>query len=177
MNLWQTPFLIDKIKDNETTKKATSFILENLQELKQKDNLFFESELKDFFKETIEQSFDVWLNKFLNLKLENLPNKSYRMWLTDFNSGYNMINHNHSGASLSAIFYLLNDDIDSGKLVFFDPRSNSNRGYNKYFNKMFEPLFLSAEHLSFVVFPSFVYHQVTPFFGKFRLAMPVDLFL
>jgi hypothetical protein len=90
-----------------------------------------------------------------------------------------MINHNHSGAQLSAVFYLLNDNINAGgEIVFHDPRTNANRGYNSdVWGCLFEPMRLKPESNTFFVFPSFLYHQVTEFTGKLRIAIPVDLYV
>jgi hypothetical protein len=86
--------------------------------------------------------------------------------------------HNHSGSQLSGVFYLFTDDTSTGKITFFDPKGNANRGYNPAkWNSLFSPLTLTAESGSFVIFPSYLYHQVSFFTGNIRIAIPVDLFL
>ncbi len=177
MNLWSTPIFIGNIENSETVQKSIDFLLQKLNTLKEKENLFFEENLKGLIQEIIEPAFNFWTTKFLDTNLQEFEQKNYRIWLTDFSNGYNMLNHNHSGSTLSAVFYLLNDDENSGKIVFFDPRINANRGYKGKFLKLFDPVILEAKQSSFIVFPSFLYHQVTPFYGKIRLALPVDLYL
>jgi hypothetical protein len=77
------------------------------------------------------------------------------------------------------VFYLLNEEADAGgDIIFLDPRSNANRSYKiNDWGKWFEPIRLKTPSYTFAVFPSFVYHQVTPYSGKLRIAIPVDLFV
>ena len=89
-----------------------------------------------------------------------------------------MINHNHKGAHLSAVFYLFNSDPNKGgEIVFHDPRGNANRGYTgDYWKDFFSPLKLKVFSYKFVVFPSFLYHQITTYTGNLRVGIAVDLF-
>lgn len=85
--------------------------------------------------------------------------------------------HNHSGANLSAVFYLIGpSESGGGKITFTDPRINSNRGYPTDFRNIFEPLNYQPILGDFIVFPSFVYHYVHASNTK-RLCIAVDLFL
>ena len=64
-----------------------------------------------------------------------------------------------------------------GSLVISDHRFNANRGYKDEYNKWFEPHTIIPCTGDVVLFPSFLYHNVETFYGKLRLAMPVDLIL
>jgi hypothetical protein len=116
--------------------------------------------------------------KHWNIDLLEFPDRRLRSWITGTQAGYMIPVHNHSGSTLSAVFYLITEEQNKGgELVLVDPRSNANRGYKD----QFKPLFANKEYLpysgEFVIFPGFVYHQTIPFSGTLRLAMPVDLFL
>jgi hypothetical protein len=86
--------------------------------------------------------------------------------------------HNHSGSYLSAVFYLLCEENDKGgEIVLQDPRFNANRGYKEEYNNWFNNEIMTPKTGQFIIFPSFLYHTVKTFYGKIRLAMPVDLIL
>ena len=86
--------------------------------------------------------------------------------------------HNHSGAHLSGVFYILSEEQGAGgDLVLHDPRSNANRGYDEHFNPMFARNSVIPETGDFMIFPSFTYHHVNPYFSQMRICVPVDLYL
>jgi hypothetical protein len=64
-----------------------------------------------------------------------------------------------------------------GELILQDPRFNANRGYKEEFNNWFNNETITPKTGQFIIFPSFLYHNVKTFYGKIRLAMPVDLIL
>ena len=134
--------------------------------------------IQEFKREIVKPMFDTYLKQVIGVGLDNFKEYWFRSWLAGTSSGYKIDPHNHSGASLSAVFYLLCEEMDSrGELVLMDPRTNANRGYTT----SFLPLFASESVLpttgDVLIFPSFVYHYSIMFEGKLRLAMPVDLFL
>lgn len=116
--------------------------------------------------------------KHWNIDLNEFSKRRIRSWITGSQSGYMIPVHNHSGASISAVFYLLcEDQTAGGELLLMDPRHNANRGYDASFKPLFENINYLPKSGEFVLFPGFVYHHTIPFRGKIRLAMPVDLFL
>lgn len=122
--------------------------------------------------------FDQYLNQTLGCSLDDYAHRELKAWLTGTQGNYNMILHNHSGSFLSAVFYLLAEEQDQGgELIFCDPRINANRGYTQEWNQEFDYTRVQPQTGDVFVFPSFLYHFVTPYNSRFRLCVPVDLFL
>jgi len=136
------------------------------------DNIFDDPKLKEFRDEYVIPRFRQYCSSYLDLYERDYD---LRGWLTGYGTNYAMPKHNHSGSHISAVFYLFCEDNDGGDIILHDPRTNANRGYLPEFNKMFEPLRFSPETGDFLIFPSFLYHNVETFNGKLRLALPVDL--
>jgi hypothetical protein len=181
---WPSPILIDTMENKNLVDETANYILKtydlNLPPSENnKENIFDDKNLKEFKQEIVEPAFDSWFKQVRNQSIYDYRQRSYTSWITNFNNGYSMVTHNHNGSQLSAVFYLLNEESDfGGEIVFFDPRSNANRAYNnKMWKDFFEPLVLKVPSYTFAVFPSFIYHQVTNFRGKIRLAVPVDLYV
>jgi len=182
-NLWPTPVYIDKISNEELVNQVCEEILMNVDlskpftEFQAYDILRDGAEVFQTFRDQVVMpSFETYLKNW-NLSFKDFTNYRIRSWLTGAHAGYNIPVHNHSGATLSAIFYLLIDDnLQGGDLIFLDPRSNANRGYEDQFKPLFENKQYSPKSGEVVVFPGFLYHQTIPFSGSIRLAMPVDLF-
>lgn len=116
--------------------------------------------------------------KHIGIDLQEFPDRRLRSWITGVYKGYMIPAHNHSGASVSAVFYLLCEEQDKGgELILMDSRVNANRGYKDQFKPLFENHTYLPRTGEFLLFPSHVYHHTVPFNGSMRLAMPVDLFL
>lgn len=116
--------------------------------------------------------------KHLDIDILEFPDRKLRSWITGVYKGYMIPAHNHSGASISAVFYLLCGEQDKGgELILLDSRTNANRGYKDQFKKLFENKTYLPNSGEFLMFPSHVYHHTLPFTGTIRLAIPVDLFL
>jgi uncharacterized protein YvpB len=184
-NLWPTNILIGNIKNVDLVDSISQHILQNynLENMEISDlsdrNIFKEdSYFDDFKKNVVEPCFDDWIKQILKSSLYDFKNFHLKAWFSGSQIGYNMVNHNHANASLSAVFYLIIEGNKNGDVFFFDPRTNANRGYKEEpWDKLFQPFIFEPKSYSFVVFPSFLYHQVTPFNGNIRLAIPVDLYL
>ncbi len=114
----------------------------------------------------------------LGIDITEFPDRRLRSWITGVYKGYMIPAHNHSGSSISAVFYLLCGEQDKGgELVLMDSRTNANRGYKDQFKRLFENKIYLPKTGEFLMFPSHVYHHTIPFSGTMRLALPVDLFL
>ncbi len=112
------------------------------------------------------------------IDINSFPDRKLRSWIAGVYNGYMIPAHNHSGASLSAVFYLLCEEQNKGgELVLLDSRTNANRGYKDQFKVWFENKIYLPKTGEYLIFPSHVYHHTLPFTGSIRLAMPVDLFL
>jgi hypothetical protein len=111
------------------------------------------------------------------MSLKNFKRCSFKSWLTGAFCNYFIPTHNHAGSHLSAVFYVFSEEQDKGgELILFDPRSNANRGFINEFQNSFKYESFTPKTGDAIVFPSFLYHQTTPFLGKIRLAIAVDFF-
>jgi len=180
--LWPTVILKDTITDKKLLDKVTEYTLTkcgqllNISEIKDQ-NLFDDKFYDDFKQNIVLPSFEKYLQKNTDIILKN---KKYvlKSWLTNYGVSYSMPKHNHSGSHLSAVFYLLSEDNHlGGSLIINDSRFNANRGYDSDFKKWFEKEIFIPKTGDILIFPSFAYHSVDTYYGKMRLAMPVDLYL
>jgi len=130
------------------------------------------------FNSTVKSAFNDYLKSTIDCSIEDWDNYKLKGWITGHGKDYSMTIHNHSGAHLSGVFYILAEDQNSGgDLVLHDPRSNANRGYDEYFNAMFNRHHHQPETGDFLIFPSFAYHHVNPYYSELRICVPVDLYL
>jgi len=179
---WPTTILKDTIVDKKILDGVVNHIFSNYdseqfkESLDMKDgNLFNDKYFITFKEKIVIPSFKKYL-KLQNLNIEK--NFHTKAWITGSKSSYSMPTHNHSGSHLSAVFYLLCEDQNQGGgLILHDPRHNANRGYISELKDWFKPIKFYPKSGDIIIFPSFLYHNVEPFFGKIRLAMPIDLFL
>lgn len=179
---WSTPILKDTINDKNILDTITNYILSNYdsEDLKislngLNGNLFNDKHFITFKEKIVIPSF----KKYIKLQNINIEKKFHtKAWITGNKSSYSMPKHNHSGAHLSAVFYMLCEEQNQGGgLIIHDPRHNANRGYTSEFNQWFNPIRFIPKSGDIIIFPSFAYHNVETFLGKIRLAIPVDLFL
>ncbi len=181
--LWPTNIFIGDI-ENTILEKICQAIFEevNLNDLPnnpEKFNILEEGStiFQQFTDEVIWPAFGNYLKNY-NINITDFPQRKLQGWITEVYSGYNMTVHNHNGSAFSAVFYLLCDSNGKGgELLLQDSRINANRGYKSQFKSWFENKVYKPKSGEFIIFPSHVYHQTTPFSGSIRLAMPVDLFL
>lgn len=182
--LWSTPIYHGQmdvsVKDSLIQKILVDYDIFNPPTDINKINLLDDpsEEIQEFKNKEIIPAFDNFLKLSLNKSLNDWTGYSLNGWLTGSNKDYSMRLHNHSGAQLSAVFYLMCEDLDhGGEISFTDPRHNANRGYDYTFNEWFNPLVITPKSGDILVFPSYLYHQVTTYKSNLRLAIPVDLFL
>jgi hypothetical protein len=179
-DFWPTTFYHGKIEDDKILEGLANefFSVRNFDPNYSEKNSFNLFDLKTdsvlkFKNDIVYPAFKLYLSKVFN---QNIDDFGYKMksW---FNQS-SQPSHNHSGAHLSAVFYILcNNRIDEGNIIFTDPRSNSNRGYPLSFQNIFQPVVYQPVMGDFIVFPSFVYHYVSACSSTHRLCVPVDLFL
>ena len=135
------------------------------------------TELRKFFDTYGFEKFNEYSQKVFNHKL-NRTDYRFKAWANNGAGNYSLGFHNHSGAQLSAVFYLLVEDANKhgGKFRFHDPRFNANRGMTQTFAYKHKDFEFSPVTGGFVIFPSYLYHSVATFHGRIRLFMPVDMF-
>ncbi len=132
----------------------------------------------EFTNKVVLPLYDAFLKESLGKEISSWKSHNLKGWLTGSGKNYASNFHNHKGAALSSIFYILCEEIDvGGEIYFTDPRQNSNRGYDNQFSKWFDHLSFTPKSGDAVIFPSFLYHFVETYRGNIRIAMPVDLFL
>jgi hypothetical protein len=130
------------------------------------------------FKKLAYNAFDEYLHETVGHKISDWKDHEVKGWITGHGKDYSMTIHNHSGAHLSGVFYVMAEDQKSGgDIVFSDPRSNANRGYDEWFDPMFQRFHHQPKTGEFMIFPSFTYHHVNPYYSNLRICIPVDLYL
>lgn len=177
--LWPTDILTGTISDTTIVDKFITLSLQESSLLNRdpsQDNIFEDNTYYFFLEGAVIPAFDQWTTQVLCKSLTDFKIKKTKGWLSSTLNG--MIAHNHSGAQLSAVFYLLVDDQDRvGETILFDPRTNANRSYDKDWSSYFEPYYVKPKTYNFIVFPSFIYHQVVGSTSNVRITLAVDLFI
>jgi hypothetical protein len=182
--LWPTTAYLGKIEDRQLLERVCNAIfvetdLTNPPNDFQKFDILRDGSavFQEFRDNIVWPAFEKYLSHW-NINMYDFPERRVRAWITGSYPGYAMPVHNHSGSPISAVFYLMNEEQQTGgELVLMDPRHNANRSYQAQFKPLFENQYYTPKSGEFVMFPGFVYHHTLPFKGKLRLAMPVDLFL
>ena len=130
------------------------------------------------FKKVVYDCFNSYLKETVGKQISDWKHHEMKGWITGHGADYSMTIHNHSGAHLSGVFYVMAEDQKSGgDIVFSDPRSNANRGYDEWFDPMFKRFHHKPETGDYMIFPSFTYHHVNPYYSSLRICVPVDLYL
>ena len=182
--LWPNPVIINSINNKKILENFTSSIFEDsnldVPPSEMQDICIFENgpeAFKQFRDEIVLPAFKEYFD-LIEIDINKFSNRKVTGWITGAKKGYMIPPHNHSGASLSAIFYILNEEKDKGgELVLQDPRNNANRGYKEEFKFLFGDKKYMPSSGEYIIFPSYIYHYTLPFNGSLRLAVPVDLFL
>lgn len=181
--LWGTPFLQTSIspdvKDSLLNYILTTYDLNNPPSDFGSVNILDDDsvEITTFKNDVVYPTFNNFLQKTLCKSIDDWETNRLHGWITGSGKDYSINFHNHRGAQLSAVFYLMCDEMQGGQISFTDPRMNANRGYDEAFMPWFKHLQLSPKSGDVVVFPSFLYHFVSTYQGNIRIAIPVDLFL
>ncbi len=182
--MWPTPVYLGKIEDTTLLEQMLqSMFLSVDLDSPASDFQDFDilkdgpKEFLQFREKVVYPAFTDYM-KTLGYDINEFEDVNIRSWITGIRNGYMIPIHNHSGASFSAVFYLLcENNKDGGELIMMDPRTNANRGYKDPFKEMFASESYLPKSGEFVIFPSYLYHHTLPFTGNMRIAMPVDLFL
>jgi hypothetical protein len=178
-NMWPTTVLVETVDVTEAVQivLSTCDLVNPPSDFQNFDILQDIPGLASFRDTVVIPTFATYIKEVFKLDMSTVQ-YSLRSWLAGTSGGYMIPAHNHSGAVVSAVFYLMCEESDvGGELYLIDPRANANRGYTESLKKMFAPELYTPRSGEAIVFPSFLYHHTLPFTGKLRLAMPVDLFI
>lgn len=183
-DLWPTKVFLGQINDKELLDNLIQeiFIIKNdiVGGISDTENIFSlnNKTIQKFKNEIVVPCFENYLQEVFNVSLKEYPDFTMRSWITGQSEGYGMPIHNHSTSPVSSVFYLMAEEVSSGgEIIFVDPRFNSNRGYDLNFKKAFSNEGHVPKSGEFLIFPSFLYHWVSYYHSKLRIAMPVDIFM
>lgn len=185
-NLWPTEVMFSKISEKDI-EEVTHELLINLNvlslpgevsDINLTDKKFNLPVLQNFVNNTVFSMFNEYSEKVFNFTLDRETCKM-KAWAANGSDNYSLRFHNHSGAQLSAVFYLLIDSTkgQGGNIMFHDPRFNANRGLISAFKPKHDDLIIKPVTGDVIIFPSYLYHSVSKFYGSTRLILPVDLFI
>lgn len=134
--------------------------------------------LANFINTFVLDAFKQYSSSVFDYQIKD-DNYKLNAWANNGSGMYSLGFHNHAGAQLSAIFYLLIDENDGvgGKLSLHDPRFNANRGLISPFKFKHADHVIAPKSGQFIIFPSYLYHSISTFHGHTRLILPVDLFI
>jgi hypothetical protein len=183
-NLWPTTVLLDKMGHQELVDEVCQTLFSDTELIPKSSDFQSYDILRDggeiftkFKQQVVEPMFDSYLVATTGKSIKDFKPYKFRSWIAGSSQGYMIPTHNHSGASVSAVFYLLCEEKDfGGQIKLMDPRANANRGYQQPFKHWFKEEELTPSTGDAILFPSYVYHYTLPFLGKMRLAMPVDFY-
>jgi len=179
-NLWPTTLGSGKFDSAELSQHIlVNYDMENLQGNFGAYNIFDDNtSYINKFKNIAYNAFNEYLLETTGKQISDWKSNEMKGWITGHGKDYSMTIHNHSGAHLSAVFYVLAEDkVSGGDIVLSDPRSNANRGYDEWFDPMFARKHHTPETGDYMIFPSFTYHHVNPYYSSLRICIPVDLYL
>lgn len=127
------------------------------------------------FKDVVIDHFSNYITNIYNCKPKNIRVNG---WITGNRQGYSMIEHNHSGAAFSAVYYPLCESKNAGGDIHFtDPRTNANRGYPPEYRHIYNPVKIEPQTGDLLIFPSFLYHYVSAYHQNGRICIPIDFYI
>jgi hypothetical protein len=187
-NLWPTEVMFGKIDQTIIQELVPELLINlnlvsapgdlsdgNLNDQQYLDRL---PNLKKFYNETVPEVLKEYCTKVHDYILAD---NSYKIksWINNGSGHYSLGFHNHSGAQISAVFYLLVEESkhNGGQIIFHDPRFNANRGLISSFKKKHDDLVINPQSGDFIIMPSYLYHSVNTFNGLTRIIMPVDVYV
>jgi hypothetical protein len=180
--LWPNEVFYGIFEDSELLEDVQNYLLSDTLassvDITSQDYSLFEiknNTIKEFQNKCIFY-FENYLKK-TNIQ-EPIESFKLKAWTRSFkNKNSSLLYHNHGNSLISAIFYILVDNFDSGgQLILHDPRINANRGYSKVsFKSKFENKIFRPKTGDFIIFPSFLYHHVEKNNNSTRILIAVDL--
>lgn len=184
MTKWETTIELSNVQDESITDKLLEYILSNYDlnnppSDSDNNDLFVDNNvyIQKFKNEIVVPKFNNYILKNYGVDVSKTYNK-FKSWITGSKEGYYMSSHNHSGSQFTGVFYIFvkNPEL-SGPIILTDPRYNANRGYDSRFQHSFSPFMHHPKSGDFIIFPSYLYHQVGVSQSNMRIAIPIDMFI
>jgi len=182
--LYPTPVQYTTMQNDSIRQQAADALMVNIDITEPTKEKFGENlldlnlpELDQWIDHEVYPAFDQYLFDTTGRHISDFRGYKFKSWLTGTQGNYHLILHNHSGSHYSGVFYIFAEEsTQGGQLIFCDPRSNANRGYDQG-QKQFDYTRIQPKTGDVYIFPSYLYHFVMPYTGTLRLCLPVDLFL
>jgi hypothetical protein len=175
--LWPSVLYYDTVKDKTVLDNVCTELLTSMSEAIDRtpldhpitfncgNILDLDLDIVHTFKEQIiVPAFERYMQLVYNKSLCNFE-VSYKSWLVKYRDGRHMPTHSHPDSQVSAVFYLMADETDKGGAIEFTDGCT------------LDTITHQPNTGDIVIFPSYLKHNITPYHGKMRIAMPVDLFL
>lgn len=182
-SLWPTEMMFGTIPDEIRMPVVNELLINEISTTSDVTESYLTNnpnmiEVQKFIDSFVLDAFKKYSTDIFNFEIQE---GTYKMnaWSNNGSGRYSLGFHNHAGAQLSSVFYLLVDDNDGvgGKISFHDPRFNANRGLASPFRFKHNDYVVTPKTGDFIVFPSYLYHSISTFYGNTRLIIPVDLFI
>ena len=164
---------------NFVNEKLLNHIFDNynFSELKADTHNIFDSDKSKVmieFQKTVKTHLSHYIKSIYNCTPKKLK---LRGWLTGNIQGYSIMEHNHSGAAFTAVYYALAESRNQGgEIHFTDPRSNANRGYPAPYDSIYKPVKHEPRTGDLLIFPGFLYHYVSAYHQNNRIGLTIDVF-
>lgn len=184
--LWPTPVMYDRIEEKEVLDNFLQeiFMTVDLDQTPSDhksdgpkcDVIAEGGDAAQAFKEKVMiPTFEKYMNTF-GESLADLGDYRFITGMPATGARYHFPAHSHREAIISATFYLSCEEQDQGgRIEFLDPRGNADRGYKSHLKQIFGPRGVQPKSGDIIMFPSFGYHYVYPFYGTRRIVLGVDL--
>lgn len=117
-----------------------------------------------FKQQVITPAFECYLQTVYGKSLDNYD-VTYKSWLAKYRDGRHMPTHLHPDSQISAVIYLMAEEMDKGGAIEFTDCCTLDKIVHQPVTG------------DIIIFPSYLKHNITAYHGKMRIAMPVDLFL
>lgn len=129
------------------------------------------SDIYDKLEKFIKDQIEYYCKASFNLSDNALSKLKTKCHISNHNT---IRGHQHSGSVISGVFYVRCPN--GGDLILHDPRSNAMRGYPGDFMTHFSPQIISPIDGDIVIFPSYLWHEVSSVSFGNRITMPFDVF-
>lgn len=131
--------------------------------------------IKVFSRWITESIFD-YIDQLTTTSSECINNVTIEAWANIYSKGHYQLSHVHHFSNLSAVYFVADHDnpTGSGALQFYDPRCIQ-PGEKLSQTDLGSTLSFQAESGLLVVFPSWLEHFVSPYYGERRISIAFNM--